>query len=154
MKELRILKVACLVVAGLFLLSSAPVLAQSKVNLGLPWDALIEFSGGSVAAGIGFSWGSGTLTQAGKTYQLKIDGLSLGNVGITKASAWGRVYNLKKLTDINGTYAAICTGATVGGGGSAITMKNTKGVVIDVFTTTEGASIGLGTGGLKIELKK
>jgi hypothetical protein len=154
MKELRILKVVCLVVVGLFLLSSAPVLAQSKVNLGLPWDALIEFSGGSVAAGIGFSWGSGTLTQAGKTYQLKIDGLSLGNVGITKASAWGRVYHLKKLSDINGTYAAVGTGATVGGGGSAITMKNTKGVVIDVFTTTEGASIGLGTGGLKIELKK
>ena len=154
MKALRILKVVCLVVAGLFLLSSAPVLAQSKVNLGLPWDALIEFSGGSVAAGIGFSWGSGTLTQAGNTYQLKIDGLSLGNVGITKASAWGRVYHLKKLSDINGTYAALGTGATVGGGGSAITMKNTKGVVIDVFTTTEGASIGLGTGGLKIELKK
>jgi hypothetical protein len=154
MKELRILKVVCLVIVGLFLFSSAPVLAQSKVNLGLPWDALIEFSGGSVAAGIGFSWGSGTLTQAGKTYSLKIDGLSLGNVGITKASAWGRVYHLKKLTDINGTYAAVGTGATVGGGGSAITMKNKKGVVIDVFTTTEGASIGLGTGGLKIELKQ
>jgi hypothetical protein len=154
MRDSRMLKVIGLLVAGLFVLSSVPALAQSKVNLGLPWDALIEFSGGSVAAGIGFSWGSGTLTQAGKTYSLKIDGLSLGNVGITKASAWGRVYNLKKLSDINGTYAAIGTGATVGGGGSAIAMKNTKGVVIDVFTTTEGASIGLGTGGLKIELKQ
>jgi hypothetical protein len=154
MKDSRMLKVICLMVVGLFVLSSVPVFAQSKVNLGLPWDALIEFSGGSVAVGIGFSWGSGTLTQANKTYSLKVDGLSLGNVGITKASAWGRVYNLKKLTDINGTYAAIGTGATVGGGGSAITMKNTKGVVIDVFTTTEGASIGLGTAGLKIELKQ
>lgn len=154
MKDARMLKVIGLLVAGLFLLSGTPVLAQSKVNLGLPWDALIEFSGGSVAAGIGFSWGSGTLTQAGKTYSLKVDGLSLGNVGITKASAWGRVYHLKKLSDINGTYAVIGTGATVGGGGSAIAMKNAKGVVIDVFTTTEGASIGLGTGGLKIELKQ
>jgi hypothetical protein len=154
MKDSRMLKVACLLVAGLFVLSSAPVLAQSTVNLGLPWDALIEFSGGSVAAGIGFSWGSGTLTQAGKTYSLKVDGLSLGNVGITKASAWGRVYNLKQLSDINGTYAAIGTGATVGGGGAAIAMRNTNGVVIDVFTTTEGASIGLGTAGLKIELKQ
>jgi hypothetical protein len=154
MKDSRMVKVVCLLVVGLFLLSSAPVFAQSTVNEGLPWDALIEFSAGSVAAGIGFSWGSGTLTQAGKAYSLKIDGLSLGNVGITKASAWGRVYHLKKLSDINGTYAAVGTGATVGGGGSAITMKNTKGVVIDVFTTTEGASIGLGTGGLKIELKQ
>ena len=154
MKDSRMLKVIGLLVLGVFVFSSAPAHAQSKVNLGLPWDALIEFSGGSVAAGIGFSWGSGTLTQAGKTYSLKVDGLSLGNVGITKASAWGRVYNLKKLADINGTYAAIGTGATVGGGGSAVAMKNTKGVVIDVFTTTEGASIGLGTAGLKIELKQ
>lgn len=154
MKELRMWKTVCLMVVGLLLVSGAPVFGQSKVNLGLPWDALIEFSGGSVAAGIGFSWGSGTLTQAGKTYSLKVDGLTLGNVGITKASAWGRVYHLKKLSDINGTYAVIGTGATVGGGGSAVAMKNTKGVVIDVFTTTEGASIGLGTGGLKIELKQ
>jgi hypothetical protein len=154
MKELRILKVVCLVVVGLFLLSSAPVLAQSKVNLGLPWDALIEFSGGSVAAGIGFSWGSGTLTQAGKTYSLKIDGLSVGSVGITKASAYGKVYHLKKLSDINGTYAAIGTGATVGGGGTAIAMKNAKGVIIDIYTTTEGVNLSLGTAGVKIELKQ
>jgi hypothetical protein len=154
MKDSRMFKVICLLVVGLFVLSSAPVFAQSKVNEGLPWDALIEFSAGSVAAGIGFSWGSGTLTQAGKTFPIKIDGLSVGNVGITKASAWGRVYHLKKVSDINGTYAAIGTGATVGGGGSAITMKNAKGVVIDVFTTTEGASIGLGTAGVTITLKQ
>jgi len=147
-------KMICLLVVGLFLLSSAPVFAQSKVNEGLPWDALIEFSAGSVAAGIGFSWGSGTLTQAGKTYSLKIDGLTVGNVGIAKASAWGRVYHLKKVSDINGTYAAIGTGATIGGGGSAITMKNSKGVVIDIFTTTEGLSLGVGTAGVTITLKQ
>ena len=102
MKELRMLKVVCLLVVVLSLFSGTPVFAQSKTNVGLPWDALIEFSGGSVAAGIGFSWGSGTLTQAGKTYSLKIDGLSVGSVGITKASAYGKVYRLKKLSDING----------------------------------------------------
>ena len=148
------LKVVCLLVVGLFLFSGTPVFAQSKTNVGLPWDALIEFSGGSVAAGIGFSWGSGTLTQAGKTYSLKIDGLSVGSVGITKASAYGKVYRLKKLSDINGTYAAIGTGATVGGGGTAIAMKNAKGVIIDIYTTTEGVNLSLGTAGVKIELKQ
>ncbi len=154
MKDSRTLKVVCLLVVGMFVLSSVPVFAQSKVNEGLPWDALIEFSAGSVAAGIGFSWGSGTLTQAGKKYEIKIDGLSVGNVGIAKASAWGRVYHLKNVSDINGTYAAIGTGATVGGGGSAIALRNKKGVVIDIFTTTEGLSLGVGTAGVKIELKK
>ena len=154
MKNSSMFKMICLLVVGLFLLSGTPVFAQSKQNEGLPWDALIELSGGSVAAGIGFSWGSGTLTQAGKQYPLKIDGLTVGSVGITKASAWGKVYHLKKVGDIAGTYMAIGTGATVGGGGSAIAMKNAKGVVIDVYTTTEGASLSLGTSGLKIELKK
>jgi hypothetical protein len=154
MKELRMWKVVCLLIVGLLVLPCAPAFAQSPVNEGLPWDALIEFSAGSVAVGIGFSWGSGTLTQAGKTYPLKIDGLTVGNVGITKASAWGRVYNLKNVSDISGTYAAVGTGATVGGGGSAIAMRNTKGVVIDIFTTTEGVSLGIGTAGVKIELKQ
>jgi hypothetical protein len=108
----------------------------------------------STAAGIGFTWGGGSLTQAGKNYPLKISGLTVGNVGITKASAYGKVFNLKNLSDINGTYAAIGTTATVGGGGSAIAMKNAKGVVIDVYTTTEGASIGLGTAGFTVELKQ
>jgi len=107
------LKVICLLVVGLFVLSGAPVFAQSQENVGLPWDALIEFSGGSVAAGIGFSWGSGTLTQAGNQYPLKVEGLTLASVGITKASAYGKVYRLKNLTDINGTYVAVGTGATV-----------------------------------------
>jgi hypothetical protein len=154
MKDSRTLKMICLLVAGLFVLSGTLAFAQSKENVGLPWDALIEFSGGSVAAGIGFSWGSGTLTQAGKVYPLKIDGLSVGSVGITKASAYGKVYRLKKLSDINGTYAAIGTGGTAIAGGSAIAMKNAKGVIIDVYTTTEGASLGLGTAGVKIELKQ
>lgn len=143
-----------LLVAGLFVLQGGSALGQSKDNVGLPWDALVEFSGGSIAAGIGFSWGSGTLTQAGKTYPLKIDGLTVAAVGITKATAWGKVFNLKQLSDINGTYVAVGTGATVGGGGAALAMKNDKGVLIDLYTTTQGASLSLGTAGVKIELKQ
>ncbi len=146
-------KAVCLVAVGLLICGNL-AFAQTQQNEGLPWDALIEFSGGSIAAGIGFSWGSGTLTQAGKTYPLKIEGLSVGSVGITKASAWGKVYKLKSLSDINGTYAAIGTGATVGGGGSAIALKNQKGVVIDLYTTTEGVSFSLGSAGVKVELKQ
>lgn len=143
-----------LAVASLFVLQGGLAFAQSKENVGLPWDALIEFSGGSVAAGVGFSWGSGTLTQAGKTYPLKIEGLTVASVGITKASAWGKVFNLKNVNDINGTYFAIGTGATVGGGGSAVAMKNQKGVIVDLYTTTQGANLTLGTSGVKIELKQ
>ena len=113
----------CLAMVGLFVLCGGVAYSQSTSNLGLPWDALIKLSASSVGAGIGISWGSGTLTQAGKDYPLKVEGLTVGNVGINKATALGKVYNLKQLSDINGTYAAIGTGATVGGGGAAITNE-------------------------------
>ena len=75
-------------------------------------DATLRLSGGSLAAGIGFSWGKGTLTYKGKDYPVSVNGLSLGKVGISGASAYGEVYNLKKLQDFNGHYHA-------GGGGDS-----------------------------------
>ena len=58
-------------------LSLGLLLGQTAyVSAGTP-DAVIELSGGSVAAGVGFSWGSGTLIYHGKRYPLKINGFSL-----------------------------------------------------------------------------
>ncbi len=149
-----VLRSVCLAMVGLFVFCGGVAYSQSTSNQGLPWDAIIQFSSGSVAAGIGFSWGSGTLTQAGKEYPIKIEGLTVGSVGITKASGWGRVYNLKQLSDINGKYAAIGTGATVGGGGAAIVLKNPNGVVIDIFTTTQGVSFSVASAGATIKLEQ
>ena len=53
-------------------------------------DATLRLSGGSVAAGIGWSWGSGTLTYKGKDYPISVKGLSLGKVGITGQPLPGR----------------------------------------------------------------
>src|SRR5262245_46386090 len=69
-------------------------------------DATLRLSHGSVAAGIGWSWGSGTLTYKGKDYPVKVTGLSLGKVGISGGSATGEVYNLKNLQDFDGHYNA------------------------------------------------
>src|SRR5262247_1466087 len=85
-------------------------------------DAIITLSTGSVAAGVGFTWGSGVLVYQGKEHPIRIDGLSVGDVGISKASATGKVYHLRKLSDLEGTYTAGSAGATVGGGAGATTM--------------------------------
>ena len=66
--------------------------AQSKTP-----DATVELSEGSVAAGIGFSWGKGTLTYKGQKYPVKVEGLSVGEVGINRATARGNVFDLKKV---------------------------------------------------------
>ncbi len=153
MRGLKFARTAVVLSMAFFLISGGLAFAQSKENLGLPWDALIELSTGSVGAGIGFHWGKGTLTQAGKEYKLKVDGLSVGSVGVTKASALGKVYKLQDVKDINGTYTAVGVGATVGGGGAAITMQNAKGVIIDAVTTTEGLNFGIGPSGVTIKLE-
>jgi hypothetical protein len=154
MKGLKIAKMLCVVVAGLSLIYGGLAVAQSQQNSGLPWDGLIELTTGSVAAGIGFSWGEGKLTQAGKEYPLKVSGLAVGTVGITKASAYGKVYKLANVQDINGTYTAIGAGVTIGGGGTAVTMQNAKGVIIDLISTSEGVKFSVGTAGVTIELKE
>jgi len=116
-------------------------------------DATISLETGSVAAGVGFSWGSGTLTYQGNTYPLKVKGMSVGKVGISKATATGNVYHLKKLEDINGNYVGVGAEASLGGGAGAVTMKNQNGVVIHVIATTKGLDVAIGTGGVDITLK-
>jgi len=101
-------------------------------------DATLRLSGRSVAAGLGVSWGRGTLTYKGKDYPVSVSGLSLVKVGISKVTASGRVYNLKSLRDFDGNYTAVGAGVTLAGGGSAVSMKNQNGVRVDLSATTRG----------------
>ena len=117
-------------------------------------DGRLQLSGGSVAAGIGFSWGKGTLTFKGKEYPIKVDGLSAGSVGVTSVEANGEVYNLHKIEDFNGNYTAAAAGATLAGGGSAVTMANQNGVKVDLRNTTQGVSLTIGVGGIRMEVKQ
>src|SRR5262252_10355799 len=114
-----------LMVAATLSLPLSTALAKGKTP-----DATLQLSQGSVAAGIGFSWGGGTLTYRGKQYPVKVDGLSVGSVGISRATASGSVFNLNSLDDFNGTYTAVGAGAAVAGGGSVATMQNQNGVRI------------------------
>ena len=118
-----------------------------------PTTATIEFHGGSVAVGVGFSWGGGTLTYDGKKYPISVNGLSAIDVGASKYSASGTVRNLKSLKDIEGTYVAGEAGATVAGGVSVSSMKNDKGVVIEFNTTRAGLQFTLAPKGASIKLK-
>ena len=116
-------------------------------------DATLVFSGGSVAAGIGYSWGSGTLTYNGKEYPFSVEGLSVGSVGASSVTASGDVYNLKTLEDFNGNYTAATAQATVGGGAGATAMQNQKSVVLKILSTTQGLDFKFAADGVKFTLK-
>jgi hypothetical protein len=139
--------IVLLAVAGLVSLRGDIAGAQSTTGT-------LQLTEGSVAVGIGFSWGHGTLTYQGKKHRVKVEGLSVGEVGIAKATARGKVSNLTKLADFDGNYTAAAAGATVGGGAGATIMKNQNGVVIELHSTTRGASLKLAASGIKLTIEQ
>jgi len=141
-----------LVIGGVAVVSLVAVLAGLAVAQGKEAAATLTLSEGSVAAGIGFSWGKGTLSYGGKTYSVKVQGLSVGEVGVTRATAKGDVSNLAKLEDFSGNYVAVGAGATAAGGAGVTVMRNQNGVVIEMTSTTQGASLRLGAEGLRLTL--
>ena len=145
----RVTVVVLVLVVGLALCG----LAFAKEAAKKP-DATLKLSEGQVAVGIGWSWGKGVLTFKGKEYPFKVQGLSVGDVGITKADAEGKVYNLKKLEDFDGKYLSGAAQATVVLGAGATAMQNDRGVVLHLFPKTKGVNLKLAGEGVKFTLEK
>jgi hypothetical protein len=120
-------------------------------------DATLRLSGGSFALGIGFRWGSGTLTYNGKNYPVKVNGLSVGKVGMTGVSAYGEVFNLKHLQDFNGHYnvgAAGTRGVTLGKGKAGTLMSNQAGVIVRLAATQTGLDVNATGGGIEMQIQR
>jgi hypothetical protein len=116
-------------------------------------DATLKLQGGSVAAGIGFVWGHGTVNYQGLDHSFDIHGVSVVDVGGASISATGVVMNLKQLKDLAGKYVAWGAGITIAGGGSAVYMKNQNGVVIKLISHTEGLRFNLSGNGIRLTLR-
>jgi hypothetical protein len=127
--------------------SSAPVGDDAQP------DGAVTLSGGSVAAGIGYTWGHGELKYHEGSHQFSIKGVSVVDVGATNFTAAGNVYNLGKLADFTGNYIAAGAGITVAGGGTAVYLKNEHGVVIKLITTDVGLKFKLSADGVHVALK-
>jgi hypothetical protein len=120
-------------------------------------DATLRLSGGSFALGIGFRWGSGTLTYKGKDYPVKVNGLSVGKVGMTGVSANGEVFNLKHLQDFNGHYnvgAAGTRGVTLASGKAGTLMTNQAGVIVRLSATQKGIDVNATGGGVDMQIQR
>ena len=100
------------------LLAMISIVAFSSPSLakGSKIDGTIHLSMGSVAAGIGWTWGEGVLTYEGVDHNFEIKGLSVADVGISKLSASGVVNNMNSLEEFNGTYYGVKGGVTIAGG--------------------------------------
>jgi len=129
------------VTALVFLVSGLAIAADAKKP-----DGSVTIDETQFAFIIGGSVGGGKLTYKGKVHDFKIGGLTAGaNVGISKMSASGEVYDLPDLANFPGTYTKLDVSATVGGGVGALHLKNEHGVVMKLTSRSKGLQLNAGS---------
>src|SRR5690349_6907910 len=111
-------RLACAGACAALLWLAGAAYAEPSTPAATP-SATLTLTGRSVAIGVGVSWGSGTLTYQGKDYKVAVKGFAVGGVGVSSAEASGKVFNLTKLGDFDGTYTLLSTGVTAGAGTGA-----------------------------------
>jgi hypothetical protein len=129
--------------------STPPPIADGAIPSAYVW-----LSGGSVAVGIGYTWGHGTLyySKDQKQYKFKLSGISVVDVGATGLNAEGEVYNLTSPADLDGNFTAVTAGLTIVEGGSVAWLRNEKGVVVKLHSQTGGLRFNLSANGMHITL--
>jgi len=139
-----------LVMAGVLLF----VVSAAKAGDKVPYPVgEVTIEAAQVAAGVGYSWGDGTLKFEGKSYNFSVKGINVAAVGFSKINAVGDVYNLKTASDIAGKYVAVSAGLSLAKGVAGLTMRNDKGVVINLKSVQQGVQLNLGVDGFTIEMK-
>ncbi|MGO4525171.1 hypothetical protein AB4097_09955 [Microvirga sp. 2MCAF35] len=127
-----------------------------SVSAGPAWAATGTVHVAIARAGfiVGVGGGRGTLVFQGRRYPLSVGGLSVGaTIGVSKAELVGRAYNLRRPTDIAGTYTAVGGGVAAGGGASGVRLQNAKGVVLELRGRTIGLELNANVSGVEISLR-
>jgi hypothetical protein len=137
---------AAVAIAGTFLLGALST-AEAQTT------GAVRFQVAKAGFIIGVGGGTGTLRFKGKTYPLRVEGLSAGTIGVAQADLVGTASNLRDPTDIAGTYSAAGAGVAVGGGARSIQLQNAKGVILDLRGRQAGFEASLGVGGATITMQ-
>ena len=143
----RSLRIGLAVIAAALVFSAASVPARAdtgRVHITVTKAGFI----------VGVGGGSGVLTFKGKRYPLAISGISFGAIiGASENDLIGRAYNMRKASDIVGTYTAIGAGAALAGGGGAVRLQNAKGVVLELKGRKVGVEFSVSLSGMEISMR-
>lgn len=135
---------ACLLVAAS---SSASVNAHptAKIKIGITQGGLI----------IGGTSGEGYVRYHRRNYPVTISGVRFGAIiGATRAELSGRISNLSRLSDVEGTYSSIGASASAGSGKNYQQFRNDRGVHLVLYGLQDGLELSLDVGGMTIRLDR
>ena len=117
-------------------------------------QARIQFTVVKVGLIVGGQMGSGAVYLAGRAYPISVGGLGVGfTIGASVAKLSGTVTNFRRISDIAGKYSAVGGSGAYVVGVAAVTLKNSRGVVITVAGPQAGLEISLDLSGIVITLK-
>lgn len=110
-------------------------------------------------AGIGIAdavWGHGEVEALGVKRRFRLSGMGAGQGGGAKISATGTVYNLSDIGLFAGPYQEASAGAVAGkdSASTAIWLRNTNGVVIELHGKATGLAVTGGAQGILIQFDK
>jgi hypothetical protein len=116
-------------------------------------DGFVTIRAHSADVGVGYTWGDGILTFHGRHYPFTVKGVDVAAVGYSTVVGRGRVYNLHRLSDFTGTYAASTGEATLVNGLGGQILVNGTGVQLRIDDITKGARLSGSADGIQLTLK-
>ena len=139
-------------VLAMFFMIVAPAAAQERPEG--PPSASIIIRQLNVAFIGSAALGGGTLTYEGQSYPIRVSGLGIGGIGVSRLTAWGDVYGLRRLDDLAGVYVQVRRGWALGDqSGGILWLSNVKGVTMKLSTHRRGLQLTLGADGVIIGFK-
>jgi len=106
----------------------------------------IEINMTSIGIGIGASGGSGVLNYKGHKIPFKVRGISVGELGIGKVKASGKVANLVFLEKFDGCFSTTKLEGAVIVGASMMNLENESGVSIGLTSKQKGLKVSAAIG--------
>jgi len=103
---------------------------------------------------VGVSGGSGSLRFDGRRHSLSVGGVSFGaSIGASKAYLVGRVSNIRRASDVAGTYGAVGAGGAIVRGAKVVRLRNEKGAVLELHGREVGLEFSVDLSGMVIGLR-
>ena len=139
-------KIAAALVASAVMLGSAPTPSYADTGT-------VRFSVGSAGFIVGVGGGSGVLNFKGRSYRLSTGGIRIGTIGASVTDVRGVARNMRRASDIVGTYTGVGAGVAVIAGAGTARLQNEKGVILEVRAVKAGLEANLSLGGLTISMR-
>jgi hypothetical protein len=146
MTLVRLVKAAAALIAASVVLVTATLPSQAD-------DGRVRIRITKAGFIVGFGGGEGVLHFKGRNYPFRVSGISGGTVGVARMDLIGTARNLKRPTDIAGSYTAGSASIAVVGGAKVARVQNQNGVVLDLHGAQVGLELSLNLGGATITMQ-